>query len=78
MAEKKAYFTLEKEGFATLVEKRSEFLAYAKPLTTEAEPQNIQEHRSRTAPINHSFSERKQRERCHLEALQTYGNANDG
>lgn len=37
MAEKKAYFTLEKEGFATLVEKRSEFLAYAKPVTTEAE-----------------------------------------
>lgn len=37
MAEKKAYFTLEKEGFATLTEKRSEFLAYAKPVTTEAE-----------------------------------------
>lgn len=37
MAEMKAYFTLEKEGFATLTEKRSEFLAYAKPVTTEAE-----------------------------------------
>lgn len=37
MAEKKAYFTLEKEGFATLTEKRSEFLAYAKPVQTEAE-----------------------------------------
>lgn len=37
MAEKKAYFTLEKEGFSTLVEKRSEFLAYAAPVTTEAE-----------------------------------------
>lgn len=37
MAEKKAYFTLEKEGFATLTEKRSEFLAYAKPVTTEAQ-----------------------------------------
>ena len=37
MAERKAYYTLEKEGFATLVEKRSEFLAYAKPVTTEAE-----------------------------------------
>ncbi len=37
MAEMKAYFTLEKEGFAILTEKRSEFLAYAKPITTEAE-----------------------------------------
>lgn len=37
MAEMKAYFTLEKEGFATLTEKRSEFLAYAKPVTTEAD-----------------------------------------
>ncbi|MBO5779300.1 MAG: YigZ family protein [Clostridia bacterium] len=37
MAEMKAYFTLEQEGFATLTEKRSEFLAYAKPVTTEAE-----------------------------------------
>lgn len=37
MAEMKACFTLEKEGFATLTEKRSEFLAYAKPVTTEAE-----------------------------------------
>ena len=37
MAERKAYYTLEKEGFATLVEKRSEFLAYAKPVTTETE-----------------------------------------
>ncbi len=37
MEEKRAYFTLDKEGFATLTEKRSEFLAYAKPVTTEAE-----------------------------------------
>ena len=37
MADMKAYFTLEKEGYATLTEKRSEFLAYARPVTTESE-----------------------------------------
>ncbi len=37
MAAKKAYFTLEKEGTGTLTEKKSEFIAHAAPVSTEAE-----------------------------------------